>query len=89
MEGVSIMEIVIFVLGSVMSIAGFYIRELYGRLDRITNKLQDHVVEDAKTYVTKAEVQTLKEDIKEILAPLNTKLDSLENYLRDRRRITD
>lgn len=89
MGEVSIMEIILFTLGSVMSIAGFYIRELYGRIDKMHTKLQDHIVEDAKTYVTKAEVQTLKEDIREIIAPLNAKLDSLENYLRERRRETD
>lgn len=70
MEISEILNVILFILGGVASVAGFYIRGLYGR------------VEDAKEFVRKTDMQILKEDIRELISPLSTKLGEIEKHLR-------
>lgn len=75
----------LYVLGTVVSIIGFYIRGLYSRVEALEKEMADHRVEDVKEYVRHRDLQILKEDIKEILAPLAAKMENIESHLRERR----
>ena len=78
-------HIIISVAGIVASIIGFYVKELYGRVKDLEKDMADHRVEDVEKYVQHRDLIGLKNDIKEILAPLATKMENIENHLRERR----
>ena len=82
MEISEILNVILFILGGVASVAGFYIRGLYGRVDALERDMVDHRVEDAKEFVSKTDMQILKEDIRELISPLSTKLGEIEKHLR-------
>ena len=81
-DGVPIIEVLLFVLGIVCSIVGYYVRDLYSRVKTMETDFANHRVEDVKQYVSREEIQNLKDDIKDFLAPMSTKLESIEEYLR-------
>lgn len=83
MEIADILNVVLFILGGVASVAGFYIRGLYSRVDALEKDMVYHRVEDAKEFVRKSDMQILKEDIKELISPLSTKLGEIEKHLRN------
>jgi len=85
---------VIYIVGIVCSIFGFYIKRLYEKVDQnttdikeVTNGLHDHRVEDASTYVSRQELDQrfhdLRDDIRGMIAPLNQQLQSMSNFLRE------
>ena len=73
------------VAGIIASIIGFYVKELYGRVKALEKDMADHRVEDVEKYVQHRDLMILKNDIKEILAPLTSKMENIENHLRGRR----
>jgi len=92
MENLNLFEILVSVLGVLTSIVGYYVQRLYHRIDRLEDKvekvedgLQNHRVEDAKDFVVKSELLTLRNDFHNSLIPLSQKLDSIEGFLRGRR----
>jgi hypothetical protein len=78
-------SIVLSVAGFIASIIGFYVKELYGRVKALEKDMADHRVEDVEKYVQHRDLMVLKNDIKEILAPLASKMENIENHLRERR----
>ena len=78
-------NIVLSVAGFIASIIGFYVKELYGRVKALEKDMADHRVEDVEKYVQHRDLMVLKNDIKEILAPLATKMENIESHLRERR----
>lgn len=78
-----LITITLFILGTMSSIIGFYIKGLYGRVEALEQDMTNHRVEDAKEFVRKTDLQILKEDIKEIIAPLNSKMENIETHLRN------
>ena len=82
-EGIPIIEIVLFILGTGSSIAGYYIRDVYTRMKTLETDFANHRVDDVKEFVSKEALQELKTDIKDFLAPMSAKLESIEEYLRE------
>lgn len=80
-----ISHIVVTIAGFIASIIGFYVKELYGRVKALEKDMADHRVEDVEKYVQHRDLMILKNDIKEILAPLTSKMENIENHLRSRR----
>ncbi len=78
-------SVVLPVAGFIASIIGFYVKELYGRVKALEKEMADHRVEDVEKYVQHRDLMVLKNDIKEILAPLASKMENIENHLRERR----
>lgn len=83
LEDISISEIILFVIGTLFSIIGFFLREQHGRLTKVETGLQDHRVEDAKNLVSRGELQTLKDDIRGMLSPIHVKIGEIEKFLRE------
>jgi hypothetical protein len=83
-------DIITVLVGLLTSIVGFYVKKLYSDMDNLKEELHNHKVEDAKEYITRNEMKdvsaSLKEDIKDILEPLSNKLQSIEEFLRKRRK---
>lgn len=78
-------SVIVSVAGFIASIIGFYVKELYGRVKDLEKDMADHRVEDVEKYVQHRDLMVLKNDIKEILAPLASKMENIENHLRERR----
>lgn len=82
-EGIPIIEIILFLLSTGSSIAGYYIRDIYTRMKTHEIEFANHRVDDVKDFVSKEALQELKTDIKDFLAPMSAKLESIEEYLRE------
>ena len=78
-------SVIVSVVGIISSIIGFYVKELYGRVKDLEKDMADHRVEDVEKFVQHRDLIGLKNDIKEILAPLASKMENIENHLRERR----
>ncbi len=82
-ENINVVEVVLFFLGTAFSVAGFYIKELYGRMNLVERDLNNHRVEAAKNLVPRTEMQALRDDVRGMLSPINAKLESIDNFLRE------
>lgn len=78
----------------VFGILGFYVRRLYANQDRNTEEIKtvkkdlaDHRVEDARDFLSRKEFDArmfeLKNDIRGMISPLHTKMDTIDNYVRE------
>ncbi len=87
LENISWEGLLLFLVGTLFSIIGFFLRDLHRRLCGVETGLQDHRVEDAKNLVPRTEMQTLmvelKEDIRGMLSPIHQKVNSMEQHLRE------
>lgn len=87
LEGLSFPQVVFFVIGGLFSIIAFFLRDLHARLTKVENGLQDHRIEDAQSLVPRVELlaltQTLRDDIRGMIAPINTKVENIDSYLRE------
>lgn len=83
LESISLSEIVLFIVGTLFSVVGFFLRDLHSRLSRVEAGLQEHRVDTAQNLVNRSEIKILRDDIRGMLAPINVKIDSIENFLRD------
>ena len=85
LENIALQELVISTLFGVIA---FFLRDLHRRLTQVEIGLHDHRVEDAKDLVPRVELlaltQTLRDDIRGMISPINTKVENIENYLRER-----
>ena len=72
-------EILIMVIGAFSSILAFYTKRLLSKVDEIEHTINDHMIDDAKNLVS-------KNDLRELLAPMYNKLETIENFLRHRRK---
>lgn len=83
------MEIIIAVVGLIASGVVFYVKQLYKKISDIDTKLQKHLVEDAEKYVPRSELQEfanrIRLDVQAMVSPINDKLQSIEEYLRERK----
>lgn len=79
----SLTEILLFVGGSLFSIIGFFLREQHGRLNKVEEGLQNHRVEDAQNLVSRQEISALRDDIRGMISPIHSKIENIENFLRD------
>lgn len=88
LDNISLSEIILFVIGTLFSVIGFFLRDLHARLANVETGLQNHRVEDAKDLVPRVELlaltQTLRDDIRGMISPLNTKVENIDNYLREK-----
>lgn len=82
LESVTTTEALLGLVSVSGSIMGFYIRRMYNEMDTLKVNLQQHVLEDAKNLVTRDEMLSMKEDFRNMLSPISSKLDSIESYLR-------
>lgn len=82
------MEIILAVVGLMASALGFYVKQLYGRLDKLESHLQTHLVEDAAKYIPRAEMNEfadrIRSDVQAIVQPMLKQLQSIEEHLRNR-----
>ena len=87
-----LMAIVMFGITTVVSIIGFFIKRLFTKVDSTEVALRNHIDSDNSKYSTKEDcrndVQDFKEFVKEVVSPMNRKLESIEVCLRsnDRRK---
>lgn len=72
-----------YVLGGLFSIVAFFLRDLHARLTKVEEGLQNHRVEDAQDYIKRSEIQVLRDDIRGMLSPINSKIADIEKYLRE------
>lgn len=81
-----IMEIVLGLLGIILTGVGFYVRRLYSKMDQLEQDLVTHRVDDARSFITRMEMKEyadrIREDIKQLVLPLDNKLQSIEKFLR-------
>jgi len=75
-------EIFIFILSTVISIIGFYLRRIYEKMDFLEGEVNSHRLHDASYLATKDELKELKHDIKDFLSSVKEQLNNIENYLR-------
>ncbi len=89
------LEIAIAVGGILASIIGFYIKRLYREVDSVKkdikafrDELTSHRVEDASRYLPRSEMNEfadrIKLDVQNTLQPMYSKLQSIEEYLRNK-----
>lgn len=89
-------EIVSGVVSLLLSIVSFFVRRLYTKLDNsdakieaLENALAEHRIEDVANYVKRDEMKTLwdslKTEMRDLLAPMGSKLQSIEEFLRARK----
>lgn len=85
LDNIALQELIISTLFGVMA---FFLRDLHRRLTQVEIELHDHRVEDAKDLVPRVELlaltQTLRDDIRGMISPINTKVENIENYLREK-----
>lgn len=91
MDNLGMVDIAIFVLGTISSILGYYIKKFNNTMHEIRTELTEikeaqnkHELEDARNLVTKVELMEFKEDIRDMLGPINTKLSNIESHLLNR-----
>lgn len=81
-----LVEITLGTVGGIFAISCFIIKRLYNRVDTMEVELQNHKVADLEKYATKADLsdteEHFKEFLREIMGPVNRKLESIESYLR-------
>lgn len=82
LDNISLSEIILFTIGTLFSVIGFFLKDLHGRLDKVETGLQNHRVEDAQNLASRNEIQILRDDIRGMLSPLHNKIDGLETFLR-------
>lgn len=90
-------EVVSMFVGVLFSILGFFIKKLYTRFEgvyadvrKLETNLMEHRIQDAKLFIEKSELQSFREELKNMNNALQTKLQSIEEHLRqhyDRRSI--
>lgn len=85
-DNINLSEIMIFIGGTSFSIIGFFLRDLHARLSRVETGLQEHRVDAAQNLVNRSEIHILRDDIRGMLSPINSKIESIENFLRDGRK---
>lgn len=65
----------------IYGIIGWIMKTLYERHRDLEDKFNDLKVKLPEDYVTKEELHSVKEDLKEIIQPIFRKLDRIEEYL--------
>ena len=80
-------EIAMGLLSVIATLLIFLIKRMNGRIDKLDNDLQDHRVEDARSYITRVEhdnkLEILKADIREMVGSIGESVRNIENYIRD------
>ncbi len=91
-----VLEIVSGVVSLIITVVSFFVKRLYTKLDELTTKtdalesaLAEHRIDDVASYVKRDEMKTLgdslKIEMKDLLAPMGAKLQSIEEFLRARK----
>jgi hypothetical protein len=76
-------EIIGGLLSIITAIIGFYVKRAYVMMDNMSKDFVDHRINDAKEYITHQELKELKDDIRGMISSVNSKLASIEVYLRE------
>lgn len=85
---------IVTVVGIISSSCGFIIKRLFGRIDALERRVEEVEEDNANIKVKVAEDYPKKEDFREfklevhqvlthLLTPMNNKLDSIEEHLRN------
>lgn len=81
-------DILLAAVGLVASAVGFYVKQLYGKLEKLETKLQTHLVDDAQKYLPRSEMKDFAEqltsNVQAMVDPINRKLESIESHLRNK-----
>lgn len=81
-----LIEIILGLFGFIIGIVSFYIRRLYDKMDEIELEFNAHRLDNAKTCMTRYEMEhfsrSVKDDISKLMDPLHEKLRDIETYLR-------
>lgn len=83
LEGITTTEALLGIVSLSGSVMGFYVKRMYDKMDTLEENLQHHILEDAKNLVTRDEMLSMKDDFRNMLSPISSKLDSIESYLRN------
>lgn len=85
---VSSYEILELLILGLLAIVGFFVKRAFDRMDRMEEELKKHKEDDLLTYATKDHLREIEVDfqtfLKEVMEPVNRKLESIEVHLRDR-----
>lgn len=85
-----ILEIFTGVFTLLFSIGSFYIKRLYNDMDALKKELTEHRLEDVEKFLPRSEMheyaERIRNDVQGIINPVNSKLQSIEEFLRNRRR---
>lgn len=83
-------EIAMALLSLISTLLGILYKRMQTKIDKLEGDLQNHRVEDARNYITRAEhddkMEILKKDLREMVGSIGESVRRIENYILDNSR---